>query len=179
MMPLGWADISFQRAASSGEAQFGKIADQHVGIEDPHHQFFAEGRRQRRQPQLDLLPVGRARLDPAVLRAALLDHVHAAEDLDAAGHGVEHRHRDLVHLMQHAVDAEAHDAQIAPRLDVDVRGALLESILPEPIDDAHDVLVVGIELLVALAQLDQLLEVRGAAGDIALVHRALDDLARL
>ena len=33
-----------------------------------------------------------------------------AEDLDAAGHRGQHRGRDLVDLVQHAVDAEAHDA---------------------------------------------------------------------
>jgi hypothetical protein len=37
--------------------------------------------------------------------------------------------------VQHAVDAEAHDAQLAPRLDVDVAGALLEGVLPQPVDD--------------------------------------------
>ena len=48
---------------------------------------------------------------------------------------------------------------LAPRLEVDVAGALLEGVLPQPVDDVHDVLVVGVELLVALAELDQLLEV--------------------
>src|SRR3954462_12761096 len=42
----------------------------------------------------------------AVLRAALLHHVHAREDLDAAGHRDQHRRGDLVHLVQHPVDAE-------------------------------------------------------------------------
>ena len=60
--------------------------------------------------------------------------------------------------MQHAVDAEAHEPDVAPRLDVDVGGALLERVLPEPVDDVDDVLVVGVELAV-LAELDQLLEV--------------------
>ena len=67
--------------------------------------------------------------------------------------------RNLVDLVQHAVDAEAHDAELAPRLDVDVARALLEGVLPQPVDDAHDVRVVGVELLVRCAQLDQLLEV--------------------
>ena len=66
--------------------------------------------------------------------------------------------RNRVDLVQHAVDAEAHEADVAPRLDVDVGGALLERVLPEPVDDVDDVLVVGVEVAV-LAELDQLLEV--------------------
>jgi hypothetical protein len=163
-MPFGCVVISLPApCVLVGKTEITEIADQHFRVEHPHHQLFAEGRRQRGQAQFDFLAVRRARLDPAVLRPALLDHVHAAEDLDAAGHRLQHRHRNLVHLMQHAVDAEADDAEIAPRLDVDVAGALLERVLPEPVDDGDDVLVVGVELLVALAQFDQLLEVRRAA----------------
>ena len=156
-----------------------QVADEHLGIEDAHHQLFAEGRRQRRQAQLDLLPGRRPRLHPAILRTAFLDHVHAPEQLDAAGHRVHHRHRDLVHLMQHAVDAEADDAEVAPRLDVDVRGALVEGVLPQPIDDMDDVLVVGVELAVALAQLDQLLEARQPGRHLALGRRLLDRLGEV
>ena len=88
--------------------------------------------------------------------------------------------RDLVDLVQHAVDAEAHDALLAARLDVDVARALLEGVLPQPVDHAHDVRVVGVELLVALAELDQLLEVRQAAEPPACSCCApLIDLARL
>jgi hypothetical protein len=60
--------------------------------------------------------------------------------------------------VQHAVDAKAHEAHVAPRLDVDVGGALLERVLPQPVDDVDDVRVVGVEVAVA-AELDQLLEV--------------------
>ena len=91
------------------------------------------------------------------------------EHLDAAGHRGHHRHRDLVDLVQHAVDAEAHDADVAPRLEVDVAGALVEGVLPQPVDDVDDVLVVGVELAVGLAQLDQLLEVADAAALVALL----------
>jgi len=63
----------------------------------------------------------------------------------------------------HAIDAEAHKSDIAPRFDMDVRSALLESVLPQPVDDRDDVLVVGIELLLGLAQLHQLFE-RGLPG---------------
>ena len=39
---------------------------------------------------------------------------------------------------------------LAPRLDVDVARALVEGVLPQPVDDVDDVLVVGVELLVGL-----------------------------
>jgi hypothetical protein len=146
------------------EAELAEVAHQHLGIEDAHHQLLAERRRQGGDAKLDVAGLRRARLDAPVLGPALLDHVHAREDLDAAGHRREHRGRDLVDLVQHAVDAEAHDALVAARLDVDVARALLERVLPQPVDHAHHVRVVGVELprfpIRGLAELDQLLEVR-------------------
>ena len=146
-----------------GKTEFGKIAQQHFRIEDAHHQLFAESGGQGGKPQFDLLSVLGARLDAPILRAAFLHQVHAPQQLDAAGHRGDHRHRQLMHLMQHAVDAEAHDAEFAARLDMDIRCALVERVLPQPVHDMDDVLVVGVELLVGLAQFDQLLE-RGRVG---------------
>ncbi|OIQ77400.1 hypothetical protein GALL_409030 [mine drainage metagenome] len=60
--------------------------------------------------------------------------------------------------MQHPVDAEAHDADVASRLEMDVTGALFEGVFEQPVDDGHHVLFVGIEVLV-LAQFDQLFQV--------------------
>jgi hypothetical protein len=60
--------------------------------------------------------------------------------------------------MQHAVDAKADHALLAPRLQVDVTGALVEGVLPQPVHHLHHALVVGVELLVGLAQLHQLLK---------------------
>ena len=95
-------------------------------------------------------PSGATRLDAAVLRPALLDDLHPREQLDAAtssplstGVGI------AIDLVQHAVDAEAHVADVAPRLEVDVARALLERVLPQPVDDVDDVLVVGVELAAA------------------------------
>ncbi len=60
--------------------------------------------------------------------------------------------------MQRAVDAEADVTGVAPRLEMDVAGALLERVLEQPVADVDDVLVVGVELAAA-AELHQLLEV--------------------
>ena len=69
---------------------------------------------------------------------------------------------------------------LAPRLDVDVARALVEGVLPQPVDDVDDVVVVGVELLAGLAQLDQLLEVGQPARSAArLASAPFIDLARL
>ena len=140
------------------QPQLVEVALQHVRIEHPHHQLLAKGRGQRGQAQLDLVAIGRPRLDPPVLRPAPLHHIHPPQQLDAAGHGRHHPRRHLIDIVQQPVDTEAHHAQIPPRLQVNVAGPLLERVLPQPVHQRDDVLVVGIDLPAAPAQLDQLLE---------------------
>ncbi len=60
--------------------------------------------------------------------------------------------------MQHAVDAKAYGALLAARLDMDIAGTLLEGVLEQPVDDVDDVRVVGVRLLVAGAEVQQLFE---------------------
>ncbi|MNS47366.1 hypothetical protein D3C71_731280 [compost metagenome] len=67
--------------------------------------------------------------------------------------------RELVDVVQHAVDAKTHCALLAPGLDVDIAGALLKGVLEQPVDDVDDVRVVGVRFLVAGAKVEQLLEV--------------------
>ena len=68
--------------------------------------------------------------------------------------------RDLVDLMQHAVDAKADDTGIPSRLNVDVAGTLLKGVLPQPVDDADDVAVIGVGVCATRlrANLNQLFE---------------------
>ncbi len=162
------------RCIFAGETELREIAQQHFGIEDAHDDLLAEGRRQARDAQLDLLAARRARLDASVLRLALLGHVEPAEDLQAAGHRRHHRRRNLIDLVQHAVDAKADVAAFAPRLQVDVARALFERVLQQPVDDADHVLIVGRELAAA-PELGELLEVLHAARReaSALVGRSL------
>ena len=47
-------------------------------------------------------------------------------------------HRHLIHLVQHP-SMRKRTAHVAPRLDVDVAGALLEGVLPQPSTTVHDV----------------------------------------
>jgi len=67
--------------------------------------------------------------------------------------------RELIDVVQHAVDAKAHRALLAPGFDVDVAGTLLERVLEQPVDDVDDVCVVGVRLLVAGAEVEQLFEI--------------------
>ena len=161
-MPDGrWISSSQVCVSSVRESEFGVAAHDDLGIEDPHDELFAECRRQRRKADLDLAAgIGAGRdlgLDTAVLRPTLLDDVHASEQFDAARHRGHHAGRHLVHLVQHAVDAEARHAELAARLQMDVAGALIERVLQQPVDDMYDVRVVGLDLA---AELDQLLEAR-------------------
>ena len=157
------------------EAQRIKVLDRVVGVEDTHHHFFAEGRGQGRDAHLDLIPARVAGLDAPILRPALFHDVHAPEQLDARRHRAQHAHRHLVHRMQHAVDAEADHALLAPRLQVDVTGTLVERVLPQPVHHLHHALVVGVELFVGLAELDQLLEA-GAGRCTTRLHGRADRL---
>ena len=155
MMPCGRAISCCQaRRRAPPKPSASSALDRGLGVEDAHHHLLAEGGGQGRQAHLDLAagafdafgPLG---LDAAVQRPALLDHVHAAEQLDARRHRAHHRQRHLVDGVQHAVDAKADRAHVAPRLEVDVAGTLVEGVLPQPVDDLHHALVVGVELLVA------------------------------
>ncbi|KFB72134.1 MAG: hypothetical protein AW09_002689 [Candidatus Accumulibacter phosphatis] len=76
--------------------------------------------------------------------------------------------------MQDAVDPETHDADFASGLDMDVAGALVESILPEPVDNVDDMLVIGIELAIGTTEFYQLFERRQVAGRATELGSLLD-----
>ena len=60
--------------------------------------------------------------------------------------------------MHDPIDAEADQAGITSRLEMDVRGALLERVLQQPVDDVHDMPVINAEIA-GLAELDELFEI--------------------
>ena len=97
---------------------------------------FAEGGRHGRHAQLDFVAV-LLPLDAAVLRAALLGDVAAGEQLDPRDERLVHDLRDDVHVVQHAVDAQPHQRDLALRLEMDVRRPLLEGIAEEMIEGLH------------------------------------------
>ncbi len=61
--------------------------------------------------------------------------------------------------MQHAINAKPNNAHVTPRLDMDIRCALFKRVLPQPIDNRDDMLIVRIELFIAFTQFDQLLKI--------------------
>ncbi|MNS27337.1 hypothetical protein D3C72_592830 [compost metagenome] len=141
------------------ETQLVEILEQHFRVENPHDHFFAERGGQRRKAQLHFTAVRGLGLDPAVLGFALLGDVHPPEAFQATDNCHGHLRRELIDVVQHAVDAKAHRALFTPRLDVDIAGALLEGVLEQPVDDVDDVRIVGIRLLIAGAEVEQLFEV--------------------
>ncbi len=66
--------------------------------------------------------------------------------------------------MQHAIDTQTHATGIAPRLDMNIAGTLLEGVLEQPVDDVDHMGIVGVRLLTHAAQVKQLLEVADTAG---------------
>ena len=91
--------------------------------------------------------------------AALFHHVHSSQNLDARRHRHTHRRRYLIDLMKNTVDPKPYYRRITTRLDMDIRGALIESVLPQPIHQRHDVMIVGVQRAARLAQLNELFEI--------------------
>ena len=145
-------------ALTLGETELLTALHQHLGVEDPHHQLLTEHHRHGREAQLDLIPIGVAGLDAAILGAALLRDIHTSQDLDATGDRRHDGRGDIVDLMQHPIDAKTHDTLVASRLHVDITGTLFEGVLKQPVDDIDYMAIIGIELA-ALAQLSELLQV--------------------
>ena len=152
-----------------------QVLGQHIRIEDSKHQLFTKGGGQRRDAQLYFLAIGRARADAPVLWAPALDYVQSAQNLDPAGDRRHHWRRQLIHIVQYAVDAKAHVARVAARLEMNVARPRIEGILQQPIDDGDDVLVLGRELA-HTAQFRELLQVAQTRGrePRALLPRHLD-----
>ncbi len=147
-----------QRMILVGQTKITEAAHQHLGVKDAHHQLLAKRRGQRRQTQLHLATAGHPGFQAPVLRPAFFREVHAPENFQPAGHGHRNSGRQVVDVVQHTIDPEPHIGLLAARLDMDIAGALLERVLQQPVDDADDMLVVGIGVLL-LAELHQLLEI--------------------
>ena len=136
------------------EAERLEVLDRGVGVEDAHHHLLAEGGGQGRQAHLDLAAGLAGRLGRRVLMRPSSGRRRSTtsmrpSSLMRAVIAFITAQRHLVDGVQHAVDAKADHAHLAPRLEVDVAGALVEGVLPQPVDHLHHALVVGVELLVA------------------------------
>ena len=134
MMPVGRAMKSWNFGRSWPEKpELVDALQQDVGVEDAQHRLLAERGGHGRDAQLDLAAALVA-LDAAVLRPALLGEVAAREQLDARDHRLVDDLRDQVHVVQDAVDAQAHEGELALGLEVDVGGALLEGVAQDVVE---------------------------------------------
>ncbi len=106
-------------------------------VEQAQHDALAVPRRDRRDAHVD----GAARdsqRDAAVLRQALLGDVELRHDLDARHDERRDGAFRLQHLAQHAVDAEPHRHAVLERLDVNVRGVVLDRLRQQRVDEPDD-----------------------------------------
>ena len=143
------------------EAQRIQIFDRVLRVKDTHHHLLAKRGGQGGQTHFHFFTTRVAGLDTTIERAALFHHIHAPQQLDARHHGVQHAHGHLIDRVQHTVDTKADHALLAAWLQVNITGALIEGVLPQPVHHLDHALVVGIELLIAFAQLHQLLKAGG------------------
>ena len=92
------------------------------------------------ETRTSIAPAVRVQIDAAVLRQAALRDVHVRHDFEARDDGaLQHaqlrRHGDFV---QNAVDAVANAQIVLERLDVNVRGALVDRFADDLVDELDD-----------------------------------------
>ena len=126
--------------------------EQDLRVENPHDHFFAKSRRQGGEAQLDFHPGRGFGFEAAVLGFTFFGDVHPTQTFEAADNGHGDVRRELVNGVQHAVDAKTHATLFAARLDMDIAGPLFKGVLKQPVDDIHNVRVVGVGLLAGAAQ---------------------------
>ena len=124
------------------QAELVEIEAHVAAVEHAHDHGLAEHRRQNAHAQIDRLIVHR-QLDAPVLRQPALGNVEIRHDLDARAD----RRRDVRgrrhHFVQHAVDAIAHLEFILERLEVNVRGLVLDGLQKHEVDKIADVIGIG------------------------------------
>ena len=104
--------------------------------------LFAEHGGQNADAEVDRLVVD-VQLDAAVLRHAALGDVEIGHDLDAAADGRGDVGRRRHHFVEHAVDAVAHLEFALERLEVDVRGLVLDRLQQDEVDELADGVGIG------------------------------------
>ena len=139
------------------EAEAREVLHDHLRVEDPHHQLLAEGDRQGRDAQLDLAAAAH-RLHPAVLGPSLLGDVEARHRLHPVDDRLVHQLGHRLDVVQHAVDAEADQADVALGFQVHVAGAGVVGVLEHELDGVDDVLIALLDLGFVL-EANQLLEI--------------------
>ena len=117
-----------------------ELVDAHfrrAGIQDAQHHLLAEQRRQGAHAEVDLFGLGQVQLHAAVLRHALLGDVQLRHHLEAGGDARLQGGRHLGHLLEHAVDAQAHPVFGLVGFEVDVRRPTADRVHQYLVDELH------------------------------------------
>ena len=120
------------------------------------------------------MSIRHAGFDTSVLGAAFFHHIHATQYLDARRHRRRDSGRHLINLVQHTVNAKANGGNVPAGLEMNIAGALVKRVLPKPVDQMDDVMIVCIKRTPGLAELNELLKITDAAGGTLLFFAPLD-----
>ena len=137
--PVRPADRVHQQCLLVGVVAQVLDADQRsAGIENTHHDLFAEQCRQCRDPEVDRPVLRQHQLQASILRHAFLGDVELRDDLDARGHLVLDHQRWLRNLDERAVETVADPVVLFERLEVNVGCAGGDRIEQDLLDVADD-----------------------------------------
>ena len=123
-------------------AQLVQVEADVAAVEHAHDDAFAEHGGQDADAEVDRLVVD-VQFDAAVLGHAAFGDVQVGHDLDAAADGGGDVRGRRHHLVQHAVDAVAHLEFALERLEVDVRGLVLDGLQQHEVDQLADRVGIG------------------------------------
>ena len=126
---------AFERIAL--EAQRVEVEFDTLLVQKTDDHAFAVHGRHGRDTQIQLLAL-HLKLDAAVLRQAALGNVELGHDLDARNDRGGRSDRRRFHLLEYAIDPEAHLQDLLEGFDVDVGGPHLHGALHDQIDHADD-----------------------------------------
>ncbi len=122
-------------------------------VQQTHYDAFTVRRGDRAETHIDLA-VAQANRGPAILGQAPFGDIHLAHDLDATDDRVLYPTGNRIHVVEDAVDAEAHLHAIRIGLEVHIRGTQLECLKQDRIDQFDDRRLVGyIEHILRLVDL--------------------------
>ena len=124
------------------EAQLGHVELEVALVQEAQDHFLAEQGGKGGDPVIHL-PAAHLDLDAAVLGQPPLGDVQLGHDLDPGGDGGLEAGRRLHDLVQDAVDAVADPEGLLVRLDVDVRGPLLDGVGEDQVHQLDDRGILG------------------------------------
>ena len=136
-----------------GQAEAVERNQPFLTIQNAQDDVFAVDGRLGGNAKIDL-PPAHAEGDATVLRRPRFGNVHAAQDLDAHGHGRPVRLVQRADLAQHAVDAVTDAQEAGLRFEVDVGGFAFDGVGQDRVDEPDDRLAVFVGRRLQAAKID-------------------------